>query len=87
MTEELKPCPFCGKVPELLKSILEETRTKCIGKKEAVTLKRYVIRCNYCGAMSAPTSAIEDFSHIEDKSPSPVHVNEAIKNWNRRAQS
>ena len=84
MPVELKPCPFCGELPDLLKSLLEEKHTKRKGEKETVTQKRYVIRCNHCGAMSAPTNAVED--EAPNKSCSVIHIIEAINNWNRRAE-
>jgi hypothetical protein len=83
--EELKPCPFCGKTPLLVKSY----HSGCSENEETI-----VIRCENNNCHIKPTtgevSSFRWLSHLE----TPDHQNNyvridsgerVIERWNRRA--
>lgn len=70
MAEEVKPCPFCGRIG--------------VTVREGSTFRWRVAECNYCGAQcgeiraqTAGKGAREDWEKTAQT--------EAIKEWNRRA--
>lgn len=69
MNEELKSCPFCGKIPEIVKQDVEPQNDSWYGKR----IERFV-KCT-CG-----TCLFDEYFHegfISDE--------EAIRAWNRRS--
>ncbi len=69
MSEEIKPCPFCGK-----------TDTAYV---EGETFRWMAVQCNYCGAQSGEVRVTTTRGNIEQAAASAQR--RAMIEWNQRA--
>lgn len=70
---ELKPCPFCGKQPELeSKDFFEELDSK-VG--------------DACILISCPNCSLDFYDHTYGEHDYYIRANIIVEKWNRRASS
>lgn len=90
MTEELKPCPFCGS--KKLKIQGTQRKIGATGTDEPVARETYSVRCNVCHARGGATGGkiiltrlrLRE-SELPDWASSRDSLKEkAIEEWNRR---
>jgi hypothetical protein len=74
MDEELKPCPFCGNIPELVEGQFGDWFVHCMLMNENGAI-------SVCGVRPC-TNFIEDY---DGKHPGQNTRERAIRIWNKRA--
>ena len=85
MSEKLKPCPFCGHLP----NIEHEKVEPCRNPENGDLITRWKVKCSWCG--TEKNGGITEYRFCNDETlkivnPTTDGRKEAIKKWNERAQ-